>query len=71
MMIRTGQGLGVFDVQLFLPGLCLTLGALNGYAHCIKMVAQGAHHVLFFGGLKNMIIFVVGADRCQITKPAF
>ena len=40
MVIGAGQSLGVFDVQLFLPGLGLTFGILNWQASGIQVISS-------------------------------
>ena len=48
-----------FDVQLFLPGLGLALGVLDRDAGVPQLIADRPHHVLFLGGLQDVIVFVV------------
>ena len=70
VVIGAVQCRGIANVQLFLPGLGLALGVLDGQACCVQMVADRAHHAFFLGGLEDIVIFVVAADRRQIAKAA-
>ena len=58
--------LGIFDVQLFLPGLGLALGILDRNAGCPQMIAERAHDMLFLRRLQDVVVFVIAADRRKI-----
>ena len=53
----------ILDVQLFLAGLGLALGAFHRDARVPQVIAQWAHHMLFLGGLQDVIVFIVAGDR--------
>ena len=50
-------------IDFGLSGIGLTLGILNSDAGTIQPVADLPHQALFFCCLKNMIIFIIGANR--------
>ena len=50
-------------IDFGLSGIGLTLGILNSDAGTIQPVTDLPHQALFFCCLKNMIIFIIGADR--------
>ncbi|CUH78609.1 hypothetical protein TRM7557_01959 [Tritonibacter multivorans] len=66
VVIGCGQRPGIFDVQLFLTRLCLAFGALHRNAHGAQMVADRAHYALFFGGLEDVVVFIVVRDRLEV-----
>ena len=68
VMICGAQGGGVFDIQFFLAGLGLAFGVFDGDAGILQVVAQRAHHMFLFGGLQDVVIFVVSADGLQIAE---
>ena len=61
------QRRGVFDVELFLPGLGLALGVFHRDAGVPQVVAQRAHHVLFLGGLQDVVILVHARQRGEVA----
>ncbi len=70
MVVGGIQCVGVAVVHLVLTGIGLALGVLDGDARAIEPVADGAHHPLFLGGLEDVVILVVVADRVQRRQPA-
>ena len=68
VVIGAGQGVGVDDIQLFLPGLGLALGAFHRDAHRIEVIADGLHDRLFLGGLEDVVILVVARHRLHVAK---
>src|SRR5690554_4767432 len=59
VVIRRIQRTRIADVQFLLASLRFAFGALYRNSCSIKMVAQGAHDMLFLRGLEDMIIFVI------------
>ena len=69
-LVMTCQGGAVLDVDFLLPGPGLALRVLHRDARPVKPVAKGAHHRLFLGGLKEVVVLVIGADRRQLAVAA-
>ena len=67
VVVGSGQRVGISDVDLFLTGVCLALGALDRDARAVERVADRSHHALFLGGLEDVVVFVIGADRGQVA----
>jgi hypothetical protein len=69
VMVGAIKRFGITDVELFLPGLGLALGVFHRDPSRKEMVAHRAHDALFLGGLQDMVILIVGADRRQFAIP--
>ena len=67
VVVGAGQGAGIADVELFLPGLGLALGVLDRHAGGIERVAQPPHDMLLLGGLEDVIVLIVTADRFEVA----
>ncbi len=67
MIVRRVERVGIADVDLFLPGLGLTLGVLDRDPRPEKPVADRPHHVLFLGGAHDRIVDVVAGKGLKIV----
>ena len=70
MRVRGVQHLAVADVDLLLPGARLALGILHRDAGRVQPGADRPHHILLLGGLEDVIVLVVRADRARRPVPA-
>ncbi len=63
MGVGRGQRPGIADVDLLLAGARLALGTLHRHARAVQPGADRPHHLLLLGGLEDVVVLVVGADR--------
>ena len=71
VMVGCQHRLGISDVELLLSGLGLALGILDWDTSSPQMIAKRAHQMLFLGGLQDIVILVIAADRRQVAEAGF
>ena len=70
MIVGRCQRVVIFDIDLFLPGRGFALGTFHGNTGIIQSVADRAHHILFLGGLEDVVILIIGADQIDAAIAA-
>ena len=63
MVVGHREGIAIADIDLGLSGGGFALAVLHVDTGGLQSIAHAAHQALFLGGLEDVVVLVVGADR--------